>query len=599
MPQERPETIYKARIGFLEERLTRLKKYDISLAVTKLSILAVGIFFLYRVAATRSLTALWLLVLFFFLFVGFALVHGFVLKKKRYLLRLKQINVDEIKALDDVFLDVPDGSGFMDTDHPYEIDIDLFGGKSLFHLLNRTATGIGKKRLAKRLREHPPSVGRIRGRQRAVEELSGRIDFRQRIRLLGLELRDEAGNEENITGLFREPDFISDKKILVAIIHIFPFLTLGALVLLFYGLHWSIFLFLVLMQTIICFFKERTVSRIYELTNKQYNVLKAYSGILSEIEKTPFSQTALQELGRKLTCHEEKASSSVKRLSNLLGRLGLRLSTLHFFVNILTFWDLHCVLGIEKWKKRTGECIEQWFDALAEIDALSSLANLRFNRPDWSFPEIEESGFLFKAENMGHPLIPRKERVSNDIFLNGEGRIMIVTGPNMAGKSTFLKTAGINAVLAFAGSPVCANRFTISRLSLYTSMKVSDSLDKSLSLFYAELTRLKKILDAILRGEPVFYLIDEMLKGTNALDRQKGAIALLHQLVRRRACGIVATHDLELTKLEKDHPEKISNVHFDGYIKGDKLLFDYRLKPGRCESFNALVLMKKIGIELE
>jgi DNA mismatch repair ATPase MutS len=205
---------------------------------------------------------------------------------------------------------------------------------------------------------------------------------------------------------------------------------------------------------------------------------------------------------------------------------------------------------------------------------------------------------MFHAECLGHFLIPPEKRVCNDVQSQGMGSIQVITGPNMAGKSTFLKTIGVNMVLGLAGAPVCARSCRMSAFRLYTSMKVSDSLDKHLSLFYAELQRLKKILEQIVSGEPVFYLLDEMLKGTNALDRQAGALALLRQLVGYHASGVVATHDLELTKLDDAFPEKIRNFHFDGYVEGDQLRFDYKLKPGKCESFNALILMRKIGIDI-
>ena len=209
-----------------------------------------------------------------------------------------------------------------------------------------------------------------------------------------------------------------------------------------------------------------------------------------------------------------------------------------------------------------------------------------------------DSGFILNAISAGHPLIPTSERINNSIKLDGDTNIVIITGPNMAGKTTFLKTIGVNIVLALAGAPVCADEFQVSPVCVYTSMKVSDSLDKGLSLFYAELQRLKKVLQAILRKEPVFFLIDEMLKGTNELDRHSGANALIRQLIEHKAEGMVATHDLELTKLAKDYPGKIWNYFFDGYIEDDKLLFDYLLKKGICTSSNALELMKKIGINV-
>jgi DNA mismatch repair ATPase MutS len=286
-------------------------------------------------------------------------------------------------------------------------------------------------------------------------------------------------------------------------------------------------------------------------------------------------------------------------LSSILGFFDLRLSReFHLLFNNLVFWDLHCVYRIEKWKSRAGAVIHRWFDVIGRFEAFSSLANTLFNNPDWTMPEVCGPDFRLEARSVGHPLIPREENVRNDIGLNHKGSILIVTGPNMSGKTTFLKTLGVNIVLAMAGGPVCAQRFVLSPLKLHTSMKVTDSLDKKLSLFYAELQRLKMIMDAILSGEPVFFLIDEMLKGTNESDRHKGAAALIRQLVGNKADGILATHDIGLTELEEEFTPAIANYHFDGYIEGDKLLFDYKLKTGVCRSSNALELMKKVGIKV-
>jgi DNA mismatch repair ATPase MutS len=291
------------------------------------------------------------------------------------------------------------------------------------------------------------------------------------------------------------------------------------------------------------------------------------------------------------------ASFHIKKMSSILSYFDLRLSReFHVLFNNLLFWDLHCVYRIEKWKEKVGKVVRRWLDVIGDFDALSSLANTFFNNPEWTMPEVSEFEFKLEAESIGHPLISKAENVRNDITLRRKGSILIVTGPNMAGKTTFLKTLGVNIVLALAGAPVCSKRFVISPLKVYTSMKVTDSLDKKLSLFYAELQRLKMITDAILRKEPVFFLIDEMLKGTNESDRHKGAIALIRQLVKNEADGVLATHDLELTNLEKEFPEEIANYHFDGYIEGDKLLFDYILREGICKSSNALELMKKVGL---
>jgi DNA mismatch repair ATPase MutS len=371
-----------------------------------------------------------------------------------------------------------------------------------------------------------------------------------------------------------------------------------ALLLLFAGLPLPVPFAFILIQVLFNKAYAKKTARVYRLTTKNAKILKAYSGIIGDIENEPFESAELIRLKKDLYLKERNASQYIKRLAVLMEFFDSRASDiLSFLISNTLFWELHCVYRIEKWREETVPVIRRWFDVIAAFETLTTFANLHFNNPQWVFPEIREKEFTLKAAAAGHPLIHQKERVCNDIALEKEGSILLVTGPNMAGKSTFLRTVGVNAVLALAGAPVCAETFELSPFQLLTSMQSTDSLDKHLSLFYAELQRLKMVLDGVAGNGHVFFMIDEMLKGTNALDRQKGSIVLIKQLARLKADGIVATHDLELTKLEKE-VGGITNYHFDGYVEGDKLLFDYKLKPGICESFNALVLMKKIGIEL-
>jgi len=376
-------------------------------------------------------------------------------------------------------------------------------------------------------------------------------------------------------------------------------LTLSAIVLVFFKFSWLIPVGFVLVQGIVNRIFRKKVNRLYKLTSQNFKVLNVYSKIIREIESETFKSSTLIELQKHYFIKNRPASLYIKKLSSRLQFFEARSSKeIHFLMTNIFFWDLHCVYRIEKWKNDVKLDIDKWFDAVGQFEALSSLGSIYYNHPNWTMPELSDSGFILNAISVGHPLIPSSERVHNSIELHGDTNIVIITGPNMAGKTTFLKTIGVNIVLALAGAPVCADVFQVSPVRVYTSMKVSDSLDKGLSLFYAELQRLKMVLQAILKREPVFFLIDEMLKGTNELDRHSGANALIRQLIEHKAEGMVATHDLELTKLERDFPGKIWNYFFDGYIEDDKLLFDYLLKKGICTSSNALELMKKIGINV-
>jgi hypothetical protein len=609
-----PEQMYLDRVQDLASELKAIKRIEIFLSSFKLLIVVTGVFIV--AASARSIT--WLGFLgFVMLFVAVAVIHEHFIKKRDYAAGLKTMNENELKALDERFLDVDDGEDLNDPDHPYTSDLDVFGKKSLFHFINRTAASAGKKTLSRWLKAAPKDnpVKEIIERQQAVRELSQKVDFRQTIQAAGSGIDDSLGKLKSFHDFLEEPFSLVNKRALVALIYFFPILTLSFLVLTIYNIsdlnltmaadvqRMFTWLFVLLLLFILNKIINRRIGKrvpvAYGLASKYSRILNAYARIIETIENENFSCSKLNQCQDKLTHAGKPASKYIKRFSTTAGYFNLRLSPLLYAIlNNLLLWDLHCLLRFERLKAEVGQAIPEWFEVIGEIEALSSIANTYFNNPDWVFPEISPKEFKLEADEAAHPLIPQKERIPNSLTFRESSKLVIVTGPNMAGKTTFLKTIGINIVLALAGSPVCAGGFITYPFHLYSSMKLSDSLDKKLSLFYAELLRLKIIYDAILRGEPVFYLIDEMLKGTNAMDRQKGSIAFVHQLADKQSKGILATHDLKLTRLEEDHPQKIQNYHFDGNVIDDKLIFDYQLKSGVCQSSTALKLMRKIGIEI-
>jgi len=596
-----PEQAYEKKILFQNQKIDKLKKIEIVLICLKLTLVLAGIVLLYRITMDYREEYLFLFLAVLLFFGVISLIHEHFINRKNFIKTLISVNEEELRSLEHQFPGKDQGQFFTDIEHNYVSDLDIFGEKSVFHFINRAETGLGKKCLADWLKTNPVAddPDRIKSRQEAVLELSKKIDLRQSVQVLGRGIKDDLLNSVEITDLFKEPDTVSHKKTLLFGMHILPVISLTLIVLLFFGIFWWIPLLPIVIQLMINKYGSNKRNRIYSLTYRLSVVLKAYSKILAEIEASSFTCREMNEMKKILEYKNRKASSHIRNLSLIMSFFELRRNEiLHPIFNTLFQWDLHCIYRIEKWKNKLSSQIDKWLDAVGRFEVLSTLACLHFNHPDWSFPEIHEGPFLLKAKALGHFLIHPNERVDNDIFLKDEGNIMIITGPNMAGKSTFLKTIGVNLVLAFCGGPVCAQEFALTPVNIYTSMKVSDSLDKNLSLFYAELQRLKMVLDGIKRKEKVFFLLDEMLKGTNALDRQMGAVALLKQLVSLKANGLVATHDLELTKLEKQFPGKIKNFHFDGYVEGDKLLFDYKLKEGKCESFNALILMRNIGIKI-
>lgn len=595
-----PDEVYRERIESAEGISVRLNRRHTVLGAVKALLILSGIVAMYRVAAVQSRGALIFLAVFLLLFIGTAVIHETVLRRRRRTEIFETMNRNELQALSHAFLDVDDGSDYIDPDHNFSGDLDIFGSKSLFHYLNRTATAMGRETLAAWLgRKIPPSGVDIRAGQQAVVELAAKLEFRQNLRFHGWELLDSSRGIAELTALFAEPCSVHGKRRLIALIYGLPLLTSAAAAGVFLGLSALIPLGMLSLHLLVVMLTEKISSRVYRQASKKHAGLRVYARMIDEIEKASFHTPRLCGLQRGLEWAGRPASLHLRKLSTLLGLFEMRTSNfIHFIINTAFFWDLHCVLRIEAWKTRVADVIPRWLDVIGECEALCSLANNMFNHPDWNFPLIVEEGFVFEAAALGMPLLPESERIDNDFRMNGRGRIAVITGPNMAGKSTFLKAVGVNLILAQTGSPVCAADMRVSPMQLYTSMKVVDSLDKGLSLFYAELLRLKNLLDPIAKGRKVFFLIDEMLKGTNAVDRQKGSIALLHQLVKRRANGLVATHDLLLTGLEADYPEEVANYHFDGRVEDDRLIFDYKLHPGKCESFNALLLMRRIGIDV-
>ncbi|MDX9729304.1 MAG: hypothetical protein RBT50_08575, partial [Bacteroidales bacterium] len=346
------------------------------------------------------------------------------------------------------------------------------------------------------------------------------------------------------------------------------------------------------------FTRFRKISKLQEQVSRSSDLLKAYSSIIKLIENRKFTSPLLQKLQSSFR-DEIAASDRIRQLSKLVGRLDYRLNVLVSApLNLLFFADIHFCLALEKWKREHAPRISGWFASMAEFEALASLANMAFNNPGWVYPQVREEYFVFRAEEMGHPLIPSGRRISNGFATEGAGKAVIVTGSNMSGKSTFLRTCGVNAVLAFAGAPVCASAFTVSLVRLHSSMRISDSLEENISSFYAELRRLRAIISGAESDPKVFLLLDEILRGTNSDDRYTGSVALIKQLTGYGAVAMVATHDLRLAGLEQELPQSIENYHFDVKVNDEELFFDYLLTPGICSSFNASLLMKKMGIKV-
>ncbi|MDQ2753649.1 MAG: hypothetical protein M3R72_11570, partial [Bacteroidota bacterium] len=363
----------------------------------------------------------------------------------------------------------------------------------------------------------------------------------------------------------------------------------------------SLFWLMVFVCYLIAFFISSKISATYELLSRVSGEIGTLQRFLQTIEEESFVSDKLIHLQQLLQNKKGNTTSiEIKKLHHILNRFDVRLNTfLFFFLNTFLLWDLQQMLALNKWKQANEQNIQEWFTAIAEIEVSNSLATLFFNHPTWCMPLIADAFFTIKGSGIAHPLLPEQNRVDNNFSLEGKGKIAVVTGSNMGGKSTFLRSVGVNTVLALMGAPVCAGHFVVSVVKLMSSMRIADNLSENTSTFYAELKKLKSIIEAVNEQQPILILLDEILRGTNSLDRHTGSVALLKQLIKKQAVAIVATHDVELAALKDEYPQAIHNYHFDVQAAGNELYFDYKLKEGICKSLNASILMKNIGIEIE
>lgn len=509
------------------------------------------------------------------------------------------INKNELKALAHDYYQFPDGHRYLPKEHFYANDLDIFGHASLYQYINRTGSEMGSSTLANwLLNSSNPET--IRERQDAVKELVSRADWRQQLQAFGA-----AKQIQEDTRLRLQHWFGEDHRFITHTYWHWLRLLVPAVLLMVIVLNMSDVLsnyfrnYCLLASTLLAFYISKKVTPLHQQVSKMTDELDVMTESMQLIEQAAFKSVYLQRLQAQFKQQSGEASSKLNHLKKILERLDMRFNIVVFIpLDILLQWDLQQVIALENWKKQNHENVMAWFTALGEFEALSSLSNLSFNHPAWCFPVWKEEHFYMEGKEIGHPLIKPDKCVKNPIKIEHTGEMMLVTGSNMAGKSTYLRSIGINTVLAMAGAPVCATYFCLSPVQIISSMRIADNLEESTSTFYAELKKLKTVIEKINNNERVFILLDEILRGTNSLDRHTGSKALIKQLIKQHAACVIATHDVELAKMKENYPGHILNYHFDVQVNNDELYFDYRLKEGICTSLNASILMKKIGIEL-
>lgn len=569
---------------------------SVSKKINVVSNIRLGVALLFLLALYFGLTyhaLLYALPVLLFFFVILVRNHSRLFDEKIHLQNLITVQQNELQGLKGDYSCFDNGKIFIDTHHPYTHDLDIFGDGSLFQFVNRCSTLSGKKLLAYRLANRFETKDKIVLHQQAVVDVSTKTDFRHEVQASGMQVEEQADDRKQLREWINQKPFLYGKSFYKAALNIFPAVTILLLITSFIIDSASRFFWLaVFAQLAFLGFHIKKINAFHEYISKKKNILDKYATLLSKIQNVDFSSVLMKDLQQKA----KNADVKVKKLASLVGALNARSNIMTtLFTNGVLMYDLQCVYRLEKWKEENAADLEQWLNTIEEIEFICSLGTLAFNNPHFVFPEINTERKL-EAEGLSHPLILRDESVSNDVHLDAAQSIMIITGANMAGKSTFLRSLGINVVLALAGAPVCATRFNCALIDIRSGMRTADSLRDHQSYFYAELNRLKSIVDELQEGKHLLILLDEILKGTNSTDKQAGSIALVKQFIDYPSLVLIATHDLALGDLEYEYPSKIRNFCFEPTIINDQLSFDYKLKRGLAQKMNATFLMKKMGI---
>ncbi len=600
------KTRYLARIDMFEAKAKALNAKYARLSLLRLVSFFGGMAMLILIVKHFGfIVGLIVLPVFILAFAKFVKYHLAYKKSATHAEELVRINKDEIAFLENDLSPFQDGREFVDIHHLYSGDLDVFGEYSFFQYCNRTTTAIGKVKLAEWLSE-PADIPEILKRQQAIRELKEKIDWRQDFQAKAKTTGSELEHLKKLKSWLSEPLLVAGNKILLLAFWLIPLWFVITVYVFIYYLPFQLLPVFLIPQAIILWQTHAKVMKIRTHTERMEGVLSRYAVLMRHIEQENFRSDKLMSLQKVFESNQLSGSRQLKRFSYYMEQLNVGMNPFALLLNIPALWDLRWVRKLEQWKIDHKDDLPNWFFALEQFDALVSFATVSFNRPDWHFPEMKDEP-LFVAKGICHPLIPFDSCVKNDIEIPLRGHIKLLTGSNMAGKTTFLRTIGLNAVMAMAGLPVAATELKSPPIYVLTSMRTKDALHENTSSFMAELIRLKSIIDivemdkAMNAGEGFLplVLLDEVLKGTNTNDRHKGAEALIWQLLANNSSGIVATHDLGLGSLEAKSDGKIENIRLDVRIKDGRLFFDYKLAKGVTKSFNASILMEQMGIGVE
>lgn len=593
----------KIRIDYLKSAedyriLEKKKEKEIFiLSVLRFLTFACGFIFAW-VAFTRN-TTVGILISLAFIAVFLFLLKLFLTAsdKKEFLTNLVNINQNEANAAAGDLSAFKSGDQYINIRHDFSFDIDLFGDASLFQYLNRTVTGYGRDILAGWLSDPFSLSAHLEERQQAIIEIAPKIKWRQAFMASGMKTPLERDEIKSLLEWMNEKPGISSSVFHRILLYFLPSAALISLLLMILGaLPYQLFVFVFLINLFYIASGLKKINGIHASLSRKYNFLTSMNALLNSFESEEFSSRVMKNIKLNISGHSNSASSSVTQLGKLIQSFDSRNNMLvGVGLNGFLLWDYQCISRLEKWKTSYKSFFPVWLEMIGEADAYISFGNYAFNNPGFAYP-VKSSEEIFSAKDLGHQLIDENKRVCNDFSLDKNGTICIISGANMAGKSTFLRTVAVNFILGMTGAPVCASGLKFTPAKLFTSMRTLDSLSENESYFYAELKRLNLLRKRIEEGEPVLFILDEILKGTNSADKSTGSRLFLQRLAERQGRGLLATHDTSLGKMEEEYPGVIINKCFEIEIDGEIIRFDYKIRDGITQKMNAVFLMKQMGI---
>ncbi len=590
-----PRAEYDRRLAALQSLQTRYESRHRRLGMAKLLLGGIALVVVGLALVAKVISVLWVAAPLVALIV-LAVIHERVLKRRERCSRTVSYYERALARIDNRWTGSGEaGERFRDESHPYSRDLDLFGHGSLFQFLCLARTRAGQETLANWLLV-PATPQRVGARQAAVVELRGRLDLREDLAVLAEEARSLESAEALAAWGEGEPllasRWLRPTSALLAALWLASLAAWAA-----WGLA-SAALLVSATNIVFNLYHRRRVRNAVSAAETATGDLALLAGVLARLEGERFAAPRLMELREELQSQGWPPSRWIARLNRLLEYLDSRRNLIVGSLDPFVLWTIQSACAVEGWRRRIGPAVRRWLAAVGEFEALSSLAGYAFEHPADVFPEFVEASPCFDAEGLAHPLLPERDAVRNDLRFERDLQVLIVSGPNMAGKSTLVRAVGVNAVLAQCGAPVRARQLRLSPLAVGASICILDSLQGGISRFYAEIRRLKQITDLTQGPLAVLFLLDEFLQGTNSCDRRLGAEAMVRSLVERGAIGLVTTHDLALARIVDGLAPRAANVHFEDRLEEGKLIFDYRLRPGVVETSNALSLMRSIGLEV-